>query len=165
MNGKDLLAAIGGHLHLFLGMSLLSFIEIVELDFLIRFEVMEVNVGNKKKIYFKEAEKLKMDGLPNAARSPHYCLSFIWLVLLVCSTSACAYLIWDTINQYNTHQVVTNLVYANDQSKSIHLCNYNPMTSDYALDLLRNLSLLFSYDYKERVSIIQSYMINTCGNY
>ena len=31
MSGEDLLAAIGGHLHLFLDMSLLSFVEIIEL--------------------------------------------------------------------------------------------------------------------------------------
>ena len=30
MSGEDLLAEIGNHLHLFLGMSLLSFVEIIE---------------------------------------------------------------------------------------------------------------------------------------
>ena len=35
MSGEDLLGVLGGHLHLFLGMSLLSFVEIIELIFIV----------------------------------------------------------------------------------------------------------------------------------
>ena len=39
MSGEDLFGEIGGHLHLFLGMSLMSFIEIVELVALLAWQI------------------------------------------------------------------------------------------------------------------------------
>ena len=94
MNSKDLLAEIGGHLHLFLGMSLLSFIELFEL---ILFSRLKNGEKAKKLIDLKDAENIKMDAIPNAIRSPHVCLSTAWIVLFVCASGACVYLVSDTI--------------------------------------------------------------------
>ena len=43
MSGDDLLAEIGSHLHFFLGMSLVSFVEIIELIFLVIFAYFDQN--------------------------------------------------------------------------------------------------------------------------
>ena len=164
MNGKDLLATIGGHMHLFLGMSLFSFVELLELFYLVGFDTMVGKVNREKIINFKDVEKLKMDGIPNAVRSSHYALLFLWLVLFVGSAGACVYLIVDTINMYNENQVVTTLNHIRDLSNMIHFCNEYPMTSDYALDLLRNLSL-FDKTITESFLAVQAYMNETRGYY
>ena len=138
MSSKDLLAAIGGHLHLFLGMSFLSFIELLEIVCSIGFTTTKKDTKSEKLINFQDAEKLKMDAIPNAIRSPHICLSIVWFVLFICASGACVYLIFDTIQEYNKHDVVTSLEHVNDQSIAFRFCNCFPLTSDYAIELMRN---------------------------
>ena len=56
MTGEDLLGVLGGHLHLFLGMSLLSFVEIIELLALIMLLVCDAK-NDKNKIDGEEINK------------------------------------------------------------------------------------------------------------
>ena len=165
MSSKDLLAAIGGHLHLFLGMSFLSFIELLEIVCSIGFTTTKKDTKSEKLINFQDAEKLKMDAIPNAIRSPHICLSIVWFVLFICASGACVYLIFDTIQEYNKHDVVTSLEHVNDQSIAFRFCNCFPLTSDYAIELMRNLSLLNIGDSTKIFLKIQEYVNKTRGYY
>ena len=165
ISGEDLLGAIGGHLHLFLGMSLLSFVEVIEL--------LIVNIGigkntmpkrSKTNQWVNDLQYVKMDAIPNTVRSPYTCVSFVWLTLFVCSVGSCAYFVVTTIQQYNMRLVTTNVEKGNDLTSDIRFCQEFWMTSDLAVAMLSKLGL---YDGEQIVSLnaINAYFKKTRGSY
>ena len=177
MSGEDLLAAIGGHLHLFLGMSLLSFIELIELisAFLIGRVVLKENIlgpmskkkkknNKKREIGLKMAGYLNMVAIPNVVRSSHMAVSIVWIALFVCSGTACVYFIVNTVHQYNMNLVTTTLKHSADHTSDIRFCQTFWTTSQLAVSMLSKLDLL-STEQWESVNAINAYVKNTSGSY
>ena len=159
MSGEQLLAVIGGHLHLFLGMSLLSFVEIGQLLVNILFVFCHRNdeyddtESNHAGWIVESVRRLKMDALPNMFHTTSRIVSLVWLALLVASGSMCVYLIVGSIGEYNEHLVTTTLSYVTKESASsadeeekmttpiVTFCNLSPLTSQYALQLLNEVNM------------------------
>ena len=142
INGLLLLGEIGGHLHLFLGMSLLSFVEIIEMAILMSTQLLVRSETTSKtssstQFNVENAYHLKMDAIPNAARASHCCLALVWLVLFVSSASACVYLIVDTIHEYQLYHVTTTLKYVDDMTLAVRFCNAYPMDEAYMINLTK----------------------------
>ena len=149
MNGKELFASVGGHLHLFLGMSLMSFVQIVELFFLsvLKFstayfkihqsEPQKPPLKNNKtnELHRNNLSRIKMDSVPDAVRAHHICLSLIWLILFLSSTCTCVYLIYDTVLMFNKYRVTTKVEHSDDLAIAIRFCSAMPLQTDLAYQL------------------------------
>ena len=117
----ELIGSIGGHLHLFLGFSLLSFIEIIELG---AFAFISKTKNQKNKLKpanqslanisaanprFQQLEELikmlRIDGLSNIVKSKNIILKLAWVTIFVTSFSICMELIVSTITEYLKYDV------------------------------------------------------------
>ena len=151
MNAKELFAFVGGHLHFLLGMSLMSFVQIIEIFLL---SVLKVNLSevidkvhrqeqatkqNSKKdyIYMNSLCRIKMDCIPDAVRASHKCLSLFWLVLFLSSACACVYLIYDTVLMFNEHRVTTTVAHSDDLAIAIRFCSAMPLQSEFSSKLMK----------------------------
>ena len=137
LSGEELLGIIGGHLGLFLGMSLLSFVELVELFSLVctkrtRPEQNETDlpssstrstqftrpiserllVSKKTKEYM---DRLNIVALPNLFRARHTLISIIWLALFICSIGICMFLVVNSVLEYTSFAVSTSVFYKSNE--------------------------------------------------
>lgn len=48
-------------------------------------------------------------GLPALVRSRTRCFRFMWIIAILLSTSACAFMIWQTMSEYLAYTVVTEI--------------------------------------------------------
>ena len=151
-NGKELFASVGGHLHLLLGMSLMSFVQIFELFCLSVWNLLSSRVFSRatthnsdqfekptKRLVYKNKtnefhmnnlSRIKMDCIPDAVRASHKCLSLFWLVLFLSSACACVYLIYDTVLMFNKHRVTTTVAHSDDLAIAIRFCSALPLQTD-----------------------------------
>ena len=150
MSGEDLLAVIGGHLHLFLGMSLLSFVEVIEL--------LVLNLT-------RTGEQSRTSTIPNAVRAPHRCLALFWLAMFVCSFSTRAFFIISSVQQYNRHEVTTTLEHSHDHTIAIRFCQQFWTTSELAVAMLTELGLLEQKEQRLSLIVISEYFKRTRGSY
>ena len=114
----ELIGSIGGHLHLFLGMSLLSFIEIIELGafvFISKTESINDTLANvdtnaedqQRKELKKRVKVLRMDGLPNIVKSKNTLFKIAWATIFTASFSICVWLIVGSTTDYLEYDVST----------------------------------------------------------
>ena len=169
LTGDDLLGIIGGHLSLFLGMSLLSLVECVELALLFVYHSL---VGNERRTQAVEdtflkpppgdsyslsnaklgeigerVHQLKMDALPNAVRSADSaCLLVMWSLLLLAGAGVCTFLIVESIAQYAEYKVSATVTLQTSSDigdlelPRITICNLHPFTTDYAFEYMHNIT-------------------------
>ena len=151
MSGEDLLGIVGGYLHLFLGMSLLSFVEILELAVKIvwfkkKIVVLQIRNGDddddKKHTPVTDSiVALKIDAVPNMVRSQPRCLSVVWLLLFIASACMCGYSFYESIEQFMSWRVTTSIQrVANEEASKmpvVTFCSMSPFTTDYAFDLVK----------------------------
>ena len=145
MSGEELLGIIGGHLGLFLGMSLLSFVELVEL---LAISSTRSNAGEKFKILKTtkdHVDRLNIVALPNVFRARHTFISIVWLVLFMASFSVCMFLVVHSIMEFTAYAVSTTVIYGNDAQTyppAVTLCNKHPLNSEFAIEILYNYSII-----------------------
>ena len=153
ISGEELLGIIGGHLGLFLGMSLLSFVELVEL-FLLVFsqkalpEQNEIvlpassiqSISKRTKEYI---DRLNIVALPNLFRARYSCFSVIWLTLFMGSVSVCIFLVVNSVLEFTSYAVTTTVFYGKNEKidyPAITLCNRHSLNSEYAYEIINNLT-------------------------
>ena len=117
----ELIGSVGGHLHIFLGMSLLSFVEIIELG-AFAFISLKKNRKNKLKPVVDQSltntnadpsihqlkehiDVLKIDGLPNIVKSKHFLLTIAWATIFATSFSVCVWLVVVAVTEYLKYEV------------------------------------------------------------
>ena len=117
----ELIGSVGGHLHIFLGMSLLSFVEIIELG-AFAFISLKKNRKNKLKPVVDQSLTntnadpsihqlkehivvLKIDGLPNIVKSKHFLLTIAWATIFATSFSVCVWLVVVAVTEYLKYEV------------------------------------------------------------
>ena len=155
MSGEELFGVLGGHLHLFLGMSLLSFVEVAELlvIFAAKYVGYESDHGIAPNAHahvlsthtavHKRAQTVNMDALPNAFRAHYRTLAAVWIGLLCAAIGMCAYLIVESTLEYTAWHVVTTVKResaAQPRLPIISICNIHPFTTTYAYDFIRNVT-------------------------
>ena len=163
ISGEELLGIIGGHLSLFLGMSLLSFVELVEFTMYLAtswYSSKSEAVENSKQLFNpvkkvvsyetrKHSERLNMVALPNAVRSDHLILSLFWFIMLLASVSFCTYLIVQSVHEYEAHEVATTVEIEKSEAEPkfpvITVCNMHPFTSSFADSLFKNVSFDYTF--------------------
>ena len=134
--------------------------------------------GHHKHFDAKEELKyLKIDGLPNIVRSKHRVLEILWLSIFISASCACTLLIAFTFIDYFNFEVSTSIRYLHETQSvfpTVTLCNLNPFTTDYAVDLfaqvnIRNFADLAGLpDYVQaysKMSALQVRMWNKTGSY
>ncbi len=146
MTGWDLLGILGEHFALLLGMSLASFVEIVELISLIllrSFGWMWKREKPKNNSIREKASLVKIASVPNAVRSHSKILSFIRLFVFLSFTSLSLYLVQGTVIHYLHYPVATEVKRETNLSTQVGFCNDNTFLTQYAFDLLtqHNFSL------------------------
>ena len=110
INGEELLGIIGGHLGLFLGMSLLSFVELIEFVFLacarlFRIKVLHQidktrSIPNKLREY---VFRLNIAAVPNIFRTRHDSLEVFWFVLFIGGLGICIFMVVNSVIQYTSY--------------------------------------------------------------
>ena len=102
----ELIGSIGGHLHLFLGMSLLSFFEIIELGaFAFIISKTKSIVENADQKLKKHIEFLRMDGLPNIIKAKNVIFKIGWATIFASSFCIFVWLIVGTVTEYLKYDV------------------------------------------------------------
>ena len=93
-------------MHLFLGMSLLSIIEIIELGaFAFIISKTKSIVENADQKLKKHIEFLRMDGLPNIIKAKNLIFKIGWATIFASSFSICVWLIVGTVTEYLKNDV------------------------------------------------------------
>ena len=176
ITGDYLLGQIGGHLNFFLGMSLLSVIEIFELAILFfRHHLFSNNFIRHKdetsivaggKVSFSKtfgeigdrAQLIKIDAFPNAVRSNNVFMFVFWNFLLLVGTGVCAVLIVKSCTEYAEYKVSATVKLKTETDQDdvprITICNLHPFTTDYTFAYIFNVT---------RIQILSSHFLST-GN-
>ena len=165
ISGEELLGIIGGHLGLFLGMSLLSFVELIEFVLISCARMIHSKDKNKVNALFfskksqatnlyrtrlisnrtrEYAYRLNIAALPNTFRSRHKSLAVFWFLLFLVGLSVCIFLVVNSVFQYTSYAVTTSVLYKNNfQSKylQISVCNIHPFNTEYAIELILFLGM------------------------
>ena len=177
-----LIGNIGGHLHLFLGISLLGLFELLHfLGFVI---LTGINSKSKMIIYQfknstgndssfeafgKKAQLLKIDGVPNIFRQRTKLVEKLcWITLLLCSSSVCVFLFVGSIREYLKYEVTTtNRVRQDRQVKlpSISICPINPFNTKYSVELVSEANLNFNGEFIAAMLFLENYIHNKTGRY
>ena len=87
---------------------------------------------------------LSIDGLPNMLRAQSKLLFCAWLIVLLGSTAGTLYLIANAVKIYAQNPVSSTQRYLTEEQSvwpTIVLCNMNPFTSSFAIDLLRQANV------------------------
>ena len=169
-----LIGLIGGHLHLFLGMSLLSIVELVDIV------VSSVVVGkertgrntkrNSHSELHKKTRDLRMDGLPNIATAYTWWLKIVWTTLFVCSLSGCAFLVVDSIGDFLRFEVTTDTRMESNQPNTaifptITICPRFPITTEYGARLYSRAITSSVSSTTQAMAALENYARNTTGAY
>ena len=92
----------------------------------------------------RKTKHLKIDGLANIFRTKYPLASFSWLVVFLFSAAFTTYLIILSINLYYERQVTSTVRYLTEKQSvmpTITICNINPFTTKFAVDLLKKANL------------------------
>ena len=109
-----------------------------------------------------------MDGLPNIVRSERRLVKFIWAVLLLLNCCVCIFLIIGTIREYLNYEVIsTSRILQEEESifPTITICNNNPFSTDYSVQLIKQANLSFSTNPRRLILQLESYFKITTGSY
>ena len=90
----------------------------------------------------KESVKNAMEystfhAIPNIARTKRTSVKVMWILILILSSTVCSYLVFKTIVQYFSFEVVTkfSVVYENPTKfPTVTVCNLNPYVTDSAFE-------------------------------
>ena len=87
---------------------------------------------------------LKIDCIPNWHRSESLAEKLAWMVLFCLTSSACCYLILNTLTQYGKYQVTTTYRTGAETRSTfpmVSLCGSNSLNSDYYVQLLEEANV------------------------
>ena len=165
MTSYDLFGIIGGHLHIFLGMSFMSFVEIGELLLLFLLQTSGLRLESKQRFESVNADKIKIDAVPNAVRAPNLGFAVFWIGLLLPSIGVCIFLIINIVSQFNEYQVVTTVRQESDPKIAFRICNSIPFTNKHSIQMLSELNLTLANDPVEVVIDAENANLNKTGSY
>ena len=176
-----LIGNVGGHLHFFLGISILGMFELLQfLGFVIlsRLSSNAKNINNQINnfsgedssfgILRKKIQLLKIDGIPNIAKRIKPVEKLCWITLLLFSSSICVFLFVRSIREYLKYEVTTTNRIRQDRHVKfplISLCPVNPFTTDYSVELSQQSNLAFLGDYSELLAYLENDVHNKTGFY
>ena len=106
-------------------------------------------------------KELRMDGLPNAARSEMKLFKIIWLVITILSACVCVVLITESTTEYFKHSVSTTTRLLQEQHSvfpTITICQVNSFSTDYATDIMKQANATNMYD-------LETFTNRTTGEY
>ena len=175
INGEELLGIIGGHLGLFLGMSLLSFVELIEFVFLACARLVRPKAKNKvlDPIFIKQSTvlrqpdktrgisnklreyvfRLNIAAVPNIFRARHDSLAVIWFVLFIGGLGICLFLVVNSVFHYTSYAVSTSVLYSdsiNTKYVTIAVCNIHRFNTEYAFKLIKNMTGFDPLNFSDR---------------
>ena len=115
----------------------------------------------------EEMKELKVDGIPNIIRSERRLVQCMWAAILVLSGCVCVYLIINSVHEYQHFEVIsTHRLVLEEESTfpTITICNNNPFSTDFAVQLIKQANLSFSTNPRRLVLQLESYFLNTTGS-
>ena len=118
---------------------------------------------DSKQSVLDHIQRIKMDALPNIFHSHNPLMILFWTLLLLINATACAWLIIDTFKHYFERSVTTTTRYLTELESvfpSLIICSFNPFSTDYAVSLLREISVQ-SYNEVSLGSITGNYALYT----
>ena len=107
--------------------------------------------------YLKETIKeIRIDGLPNVFLSELLVFKIMWIVVFLCSSSFCFFLVHSSFVEYFKYEVTTNLRLMTESKSTfptISFYNMNPLNTDYYVDLLKeaNITTLDPQPYNNEI--------------
>ena len=87
---------------------------------------------------------IRIDGLPNVFMSDLLGFRIMWIVVFLCSSSFCFFLVHSSFVEYFKYQVTTNLRLMTESKSTfptISFYNMNPLNTDYYVDLLKEANI------------------------
>ena len=109
-----------------------------------------------------------MDGVPNIIRSERRLVKFMWAVILILCSGVCIFLIIGSIREYQNYEVIsTSRILQEEYSifPTLTICNNNPLSTDYSVQLIKQAKLNFWTNQRWLVLQLESYFKNTTGSY
>ena len=95
--------------------------------------------------YLKDTIKdIRIDGLPNVLMSDLLVFKIMWIVVFLCSSSFCFFLVHSSFVEFFKYQVTTNLRLVSESKSTfptISFYNMNPLNTDYYVDLLKEANI------------------------
>ena len=178
----SLIGTLGGHLHLFLGVSLLGFFEFFHLIYYFvqislssdseQINVYQFNSHQDKESSFEELRKktqfVKIDGLPNIVKGTKAVEKLCWITLFLLSSSVCVFLFVGSIREYIKYEVTTTNRIRQDRHvnfPSISICPVNQFTTNYGVQLPSEANLIFNGYYFSSMLFLENYIYNKTGLY
>ena len=169
-----LVGTLGGHLHLFLGLSLLGLVELIE--FVVFSCLLLIKWPNQElsPIRIVEAPSqlvtLRVDAVPNIAKSSRHPEKCIWLALFVLSSGVCVFLFVGSIREYLKFEVTTTSRLLQDQRVKfpvVTICPSNQFNTNYSIEIttLANFDFSNDPDTSRAIIFIEKYIHNTTGSY
>ena len=166
---------------MFLGISILGFVEILHLilyffqTILISNTEMSVDKLNNaafKDSTFEELRKkakfLKIDAVPNIIKGSNSIEKLCWITLLLSSSSVCVFLFVGSIREYLKYEVTTTNRILQDRNvkfPSISICHINPFNTNSSVELSREANWNFNGDYVSLTLFLENYVHNKTGQY
>ena len=130
MDGWSLLAILGGHCHLLLGMSLASFLELGQ--FILKALATSLGKASQRPSsrflspLRTQATLLKMGYIPSKLRSSYKLASILWTGMLLSSAGLCIFLFVQTSLDFASNQVTSTVSRIGDLSTTqVSFCNQN----------------------------------------
>ena len=80
-------------------------------------------------------ENSSIHAIPNILRNESYLIKIIWIIFLLGSTGYCAYLVYQSVMNYLSFDVVSlNRIYPKKevQFPTVTICNVNPFTTSFS---------------------------------
>ena len=94
-----------------------------------------------------EAQRLKIDAIPNIIRAYHFLSKIAWALLLLAAAATCVWFIVKSVNRYSSYGVVTT-TRSFEEVRSVFptlaICSMNPMSSRYAIELIQSANLSYT---------------------
>ncbi len=87
-------------------------------------------------------ENSSIHAIPNIVRNESYLIKIIWIIFLLGSTGYCAYLVYQSVMNYLSFDVVSlNRIYPKKevQFPTVTICNVNPFTTSFSKQFMENL--------------------------
>ena len=133
---------------------------------------LEVNTSVVPEKLSQKIKKLRMDGMPNIARSSHVAAKLVWLCLLITSLAFCVWLIVASVNDYLKFEVSTStrkqhesIISGGTVFPTVTICLINPLTTDYSVT---QTLLATAHPIDNSISSViamEAYAFNTTGSY
>ena len=109
----------------------------------------------------KKVKELRMDGLPNFARSKIKIFKIMWLVIIMLSSCACVFFVIKSTNEYLKYPVAATTRLLQEQHSvfpTVTICQVNPFSTNYATKIMKEVGANIMYD-------LEAYRNHTTGSY